>query len=64
MNWEISWADMCRACMEVEGVLLPLYDDDGEISENDLPSKLAEVTSIQVSFCPSHFFVHLRLTKY
>ncbi|XP_011497816.1 PREDICTED: zinc finger protein 83-like [Ceratosolen solmsi marchali] len=50
MNWEISWADMCRACMEVEGVLLPLYDDD-EINDNDLPSKLAELTSIQVNKC-------------
>ena len=48
MNWEISWADMCRACMEAEGELFPLYDDGCETNENDLSNKLAELTSIEV----------------
>lgn len=41
---------MCRICMEVEGVLLPLYDDENEIAENSLPYKLAELASVEVSF--------------
>lgn len=49
MSWEISWADMCRACMEVEGELLPLYDEQNETEENDLPGKLAELAGIEVS---------------
>lgn len=48
MNWEISCANMCRACMKVGGVLLPMYDD-GTISQKNLPNKLAELASIQVS---------------
>ncbi|XP_054011976.1 zinc finger protein 239-like isoform X1 [Hylaeus anthracinus] len=47
MSWEISCADMCRACMKVDGVLLPMYDDD-TISQKNLPDKLAELTSIQI----------------
>ncbi|XP_048267610.1 zinc finger protein 436 isoform X2 [Bombus terrestris] len=47
MNWEISCADMCRACMKVDGVLLPMYDDD-TISQKNLPNKLAELASIQI----------------
>ncbi|OAD52867.1 hypothetical protein WN48_11276 [Eufriesea mexicana] len=47
MSWEISCADMCRACMKVDGVLLPMYDDD-TISKKNLPDKLAELASIQI----------------
>ncbi|CAK9823783.1 Zinc finger protein 235 [Anthophora retusa] len=47
MSWEISCADMCRACMKVDGVLLPMYDDD-TISQKNLPDKLAELASIQI----------------
>ncbi|XP_015434399.1 PREDICTED: zinc finger and SCAN domain-containing protein 10-like [Dufourea novaeangliae] len=47
MSWEISCADMCRACMKVDGVLLPMYDDD-TISQKNLPDKLAELVSIQI----------------
>ncbi|XP_033186966.2 uncharacterized protein LOC117155269 isoform X1 [Bombus vancouverensis nearcticus] len=47
MNWEISCADMCRACMKVDGVLLPMYDDD-TISQKNLPNKLAELASIEI----------------
>ncbi|XP_003425303.1 zinc finger protein 852 [Nasonia vitripennis] len=49
MTWEISWADMCRACMEVEGELLPLYDEQNEAEENDLPGKLAELAGIEIN---------------
>ncbi|XP_076247862.1 uncharacterized protein LOC143187531 [Calliopsis andreniformis] len=48
MSWEISCADMCRACMKVDGVLLPMYDDD-TISQKNLPDKLAELASIQIN---------------
>lgn len=48
MSWEISCTDMCRACMKVDGVLLPMYDDD-TISQKNLPNKLAELASIQVN---------------
>ncbi|KAG7210720.1 hypothetical protein KM043_012219 [Ampulex compressa] len=47
MSWEIACADMCRACMKVDGVLLPMYDDD-TISRKNLPDKLAELASIQI----------------
>ncbi|XP_043250122.1 zinc finger protein 436-like [Colletes gigas] len=47
MSWEISCADMCRACMKVDGVLLPMYDDE-TISQKNLPDKLAELASIQI----------------
>ncbi|XP_078044655.1 uncharacterized protein LOC144474058 isoform X1 [Augochlora pura] len=47
MSWEISCADMCRACMKVDGVLLPMYDDD-TISQKNLPDKLAELASIRI----------------
>ncbi|CAL7950112.1 unnamed protein product [Xylocopa violacea] len=47
MSWEIICADMCRACMKVDGVLLPMYDDD-TISQKNLPDKLAELASIQI----------------
>ncbi|KAK9299655.1 hypothetical protein QLX08_007446 [Tetragonisca angustula] len=47
MSWEISCADMCRACMKVDGVLLPMYDDD-TIRQKNLPDKLAELASIQI----------------
>lgn len=50
MNWEISWVDMCRICMEVEGVLFPLFDDDNNTPENNLPRKLAALASIEVRF--------------
>ena len=47
MSWEISCTDMCRACMKVDGVLLPMYDDD-TIRQKNLPDKLAELASIQI----------------
>lgn len=49
MSYEISWVDMCRGCMEVEGTLFPLYNDSDEFKENDLPSKLTELTLVEVS---------------
>lgn len=53
MSWEITWVDMCRGCMEVEGTLIPLFNDGDESSENDLTTKLSELTSVQVNefFC-------------
>ena len=47
MSWEISCADMCRACMKVDGILLPMYDDD-TIRQKNLPDKLAELASIKI----------------
>ncbi|PBC30360.1 Zinc finger protein [Apis cerana cerana] len=47
MSWEITCANMCRGCMKVDGVLLPMYDDD-TISQKNLPDKLAELASIQI----------------
>ncbi|XP_015599895.1 zinc finger protein 287 [Cephus cinctus] len=47
MSWEISYADMCRACMKVDGVLLPMYGDE-IISKKKLPDKLAELTSVKI----------------
>ncbi|KAF7411620.1 hypothetical protein HZH66_000516 [Vespula vulgaris] len=47
MSWEVCCRNMCRACMKIDGVLLPMYDDD-TISSKNLPEKLTELTSIQI----------------
>ncbi|XP_066588049.1 zinc finger protein 665-like [Prorops nasuta] len=47
MSWEVAFADMCRACMKVDGNLLHMYDDEASGIKN-LPHKLAELTSIQI----------------
>lgn len=47
MSWEVSFADMCRVCMKVDGRLLDMYDDN--IKNYRLSDKLAELTSVKVS---------------
>ncbi|XP_012277604.1 zinc finger protein 561 [Orussus abietinus] len=47
MNWEFICADMCRACMRVDGILLPMYGDD-MIRKKNLPEKLTELTSVEI----------------
>ncbi|XP_046814574.1 zinc finger protein 250-like isoform X2 [Vespa crabro] len=47
MSWEVCCRNMCRACMKIDGVLLPMYDDD-TISSKNLPEKLTELTSVQI----------------
>ncbi|KAK2577482.1 hypothetical protein KPH14_003580 [Odynerus spinipes] len=48
MGWEVCCRNMCRACMQIDGVLLPMYDDD-TISSKNLPEKLTELTSVQIN---------------
>lgn len=49
MNWEVSFTDMCRACMKVDGNLLSMYDDENDaIRRKNLPDKLSDLTSIQI----------------
>ena len=46
MNWEVSTAPMCRACMEIDGIFIPM--DDGSIRRKNLLRKLVDLTSIEV----------------
>lgn len=46
MNWEVSVEEICRACMQADGVLLPMFD--GRLGNKNLPDKLAELASIKV----------------
>ncbi|XP_017881050.1 zinc finger and SCAN domain-containing protein 12-like [Ceratina calcarata] len=49
MNCEISFTDMCRACMKVDGNLLSMYDDENDaIRQKNFPNKLSDLTSIQI----------------
>ncbi|XP_014206585.1 zinc finger protein 570-like [Copidosoma floridanum] len=48
LTWEVVCLDMCRTCMEVDGELIPLYDEVGEITENDYAHKLGQIASIEV----------------
>lgn len=47
MNWEVSAAPMCRACMKMDGVFISM--DVETINKKNLLKKLMELTSIHVS---------------
>ncbi|KAI4496694.1 hypothetical protein M0804_000504 [Polistes exclamans] len=47
MDLEVSYRNMCRACMGINCALLPIYGDDTTGIKN-LPEKLQEVTLIRV----------------
>lgn len=49
MIWEISWVDMCRGCMEVEGTLYSLFNEGDEGIENELSRKLSDISSVEVN---------------
>lgn len=50
MTIEINWVEICRTCMEIDGELLPLYDEKAEITENDYAYKLSQISSIEVLY--------------
>ncbi|KAI4492969.1 hypothetical protein M0802_009806 [Mischocyttarus mexicanus] len=47
MGWEVYRRNMCRACMNGDCILLPMYDEDTTDIKN-LPEKLQEVTLIHI----------------
>ena len=52
MNWEVSAAPMCRACMEIDGTFVPM--DDASSAKKNLLWKLVDLTSVEVCYT---FFV-------
>ena len=47
MNWEVSYADICRGCMKDEGEMLHMYDDDN-LNRKNMHLKLKEFAGIEV----------------
>ncbi|XP_043280691.1 endothelial zinc finger protein induced by tumor necrosis factor alpha-like isoform X2 [Venturia canescens] len=48
MSQDIGSSIMCRACMKVDGVLLPMYGANNTITEKNFPDKLADLASIHI----------------
>ena len=47
INWEASYANICRGCMTDEGELHHIYDNKDYFNAN-IHGKLTEVTGIEV----------------